>query len=65
MKKRLERCQVVVSTCRYKFRSSHNDNDNDNAAQCDQIGRFIALWATFQSLWNNYFAQIGTYLGNF
>ena len=23
--------------------------------QCDQIGRFIALWATFQSL---YFAQI-------
>ena len=23
--------------------------------QCDQIGRFIALWATFQSLWQQFF----------
>ena len=23
--------------------------------QCDQIGRFIALWATFQSLWQQLF----------
>ena len=28
--------------------------------QCDQIGRFFALWATFQSLW-----QIAHILGNF
>ena len=24
---------------------------NEPYAQCDQIGRFIGLWATFQSLW--------------
>ena len=29
--------------------------------QCDQIGRFIGLWATFQSLWQ----QSSTFLGNF
>ena len=22
-----------------------------DGGQCDQIGRFIGLWATFQSLW--------------
>ena len=32
---------------------------------CDQIGRFIALWETFQSLWNNYYAQIAHILSNF
>ena len=31
----------------------------------DQIGRFISLWATFQSLWNNYFPKLPTFLGNF
>ena len=30
--------------------------------QYDQIGRFIALWATFQSLCNNYFSQIALFL---
>ena len=25
---------------------------------CDQIGQFIALWATFKACGNNYFAQI-------
>ena len=27
-------------------------------SRCDQIGRLIALWATFQSLWQQFFAQI-------
>ena len=26
--------------------------------QCDQIGRFIALWATFRSLWQQLFLQL-------
>ena len=26
--------------------------------QCDHIGRFIALWATFKSLWQKLFTQI-------
>ena len=26
-------------------------HDNVSSAQCDQIGRFIGLWTTFQSLW--------------
>ena len=26
--------------------------------QCNQIGRFIGLWSTFQSLWQQLFAQI-------
>ena len=33
--------------------------------QCDQIGWFIALWATFKASGNNYFAQITHILGNF
>ena len=28
-----------------------------HAVQCDQIGVLIALWATFQSLWNQLFCQ--------
>ena len=32
--------------------------------QCDQIGRFIGLWATFQSLWKE-FAQISYILSKF
>ena len=31
--------------------------------QCDQIGRFISLWATFKASY--YFAQIALILGNF
>ena len=31
--------------------------------QCDQIGRFIGLWATFQNLWQP--ILLGTFLGNF
>ena len=26
-----------------------------NWSQCDQVGRFIALWATFQNLWQQLF----------
>ena len=26
-------------------------NEKDVKDQCDQIGRYIALWGTFQSLW--------------
>ena len=34
--------------------------------QCDQIGRFIALWATFQSLWQQLFCpKSPTFLVNF
>ena len=43
--------------------------------ECDQIGRFIALWATFQSQWQqllwgfnkktNYFAQIAHIVRHF
>ena len=33
--------------------------------QCDQIGRFIALWVLFKACGNNYLAQITHILGNF
>ena len=34
--------------------------------QCDQIGRFIALWAIFQSLWQQLIlSKSPTFLGNF
>ena len=34
--------------------------------QCDQIGRFIGLWATFQSLWQTInLTKSPTFLGNF
>ena len=33
--------------------------------QCDQIGRFIALWVTFQSLWQQLFTKTAYILGNF
>ena len=34
--------------------------------QCDQIGRFIALWANFQSLWQQLICKnCVTFLGNF
>ena len=38
---------------------------NGGGMQCDQIGRFIALLATFQSLWQQLFAQIAHILANF
>ena len=31
--------------------------DYDGCSQCDQIGRFIALWATFQSLWQKLYCH--------
>ena len=34
--------------------------------QCDQIGQFIGLWATFQNLWQQLFlTKSYTFLGNF
>ena len=30
---------------------------NRSLEQCDHIGRFFALWATFQSLWDQLFSQ--------
>ena len=33
--------------------------------QCDQIGRFIGLWATFQSLWQQLICPSSTFYGNF
>ena len=33
--------------------------------QCDQIGRFIQLWATFQSLWQKLICPNPNFLGNF
>ena len=37
-----------------------------SSLQCDQIVRFIALWATFQSLWQLLFCpKTHTFLGNF
>ena len=41
------------------------NEDNAHSNQCDQIGRFIALWATFKASGNNYFAQIAYISGNF
>ena len=33
--------------------------------QCDQIGQFIGLWATFQSLWQQFnLPESPTFLGN-
>ena len=36
-----------------------------HANQCDQIGRFIALWAIFKACGNNYLAQIILIIGKF
>ena len=34
--------------------------------QCDQIGRFIGLWATFESLWQQFICpNLPKFLGNF
>ena len=33
--------------------------------QCDQIGRFIALWATFLSLWQQFLPKFLTFLDHF
>ena len=33
--------------------------------QCDQIGRFITLWANFQSMWQQLFGPNCSHLGNF
>ena len=33
--------------------------------QCDQIWRFIGLWATFKAFGNNKFAQISHFLRQF
>ena len=36
------------------------------STQCDQIGRFIALWANFQSLWQQLICpNLLPFLGNF
>ena len=35
-------------------------------AQCNQIGRFIGIWATFQSLWQQLiWPNLPTFLDNF
>ena len=40
--------------------------ENDNDIQCDQIGQFFGLWATFQSLWQAFILpKSPTFLGNF
>ena len=40
---------------------SHRSHD-----QCHQIGRFIALWETFSSFWQQlFFPKLPTFLGNF
>ena len=31
------------------------NGEDKGCCQCDQIGRFIALWATFHSLWQQLF----------
>ena len=37
-----------------------------NGDQCDQIGQFITIWATFQSSWQQLFCHKSpTFLGNF
>ena len=39
---------------------------NVGRLQCDQIGQFIGLWATFQSLWQQLICpNLLTFLGNF
>ena len=40
---------------RWWKRPTHLNNEFLNTGQCDQIGRFIGLWANF---YNNWFAQI-------
>ena len=56
--------QYLASTCRKqsvcRFLTIEVYHD-----QYDQIGQFIQLWATFQSLWQQIFAQILIILGNF
>ena len=42
------------------------DTDGRCHQQCDQIGRFIGLWATFQRLWQQLICpNRPTFLGNF
>ena len=39
----------------YLFKINQQEWDLGGAQQCDQIGRYIALWATFRSLWQQLF----------
>ena len=34
------------------------EREREKGEQCDHIGRFIALWATFQSLWHQLICPI-------
>ena len=69
--------QLKLGTTYLKFQTQGNEFASDSIlaihwtnvqichGQCDQIGRFITLWATFQGLCNNYFAQIAHILAIF
>ena len=52
-----KRIQPKKSKERERERSKQMDTEcqTEGQEQCDQIGRFNALWATFQSLWQQLF----------
>ena len=52
--KQKERKTNQIKKDRYRERSLKEKN-KQQSGQCDQIGRFIALWATYQSPWQQLF----------
>ena len=55
----LEKCTSM------KVMVTSHDSSRDLSDQCDQIGWFIALWATFKACGNNYFTQIAHIIRQF
>ena len=57
----MESLTAIVRTITHKKNKSWNcvasyvEKRNMIGNQCDQIGRFIGLWANFQSLWQQLF----------
>ena len=42
---------IIDIQINYYFSAKNAKNEFSSSDQCDQIGRFIGLWATFKSLW--------------
>ena len=48
---RTRKCPSVKNRQTRQKEKSFQQSDGSDQEQCDQIGRFIGLWATFHSLW--------------
>ena len=55
-----------ILTCQLQRDKCYNNTKlRQTSVQCDQIGQFIALWANFQRLWQQFFVQIAHILESF